>query len=76
MSLGQGHHHVQVVLETIDHLWKHQVTGLVVLEEKKNERGGQLPSLTQIHIYGNKSLYVKKEQTMKNIPLLYRDVET
>lgn len=32
MSLSKRHHYIQVVLKTIDHLWYHQITGLVILQ--------------------------------------------
>lgn len=37
MSLSKRHHYIQVVLKTIDHLWYHQVTGLVILHARKKE---------------------------------------
>lgn len=37
MSFGKRHHHIQVVLKTIDHLWHHQVTRLVILQREGKE---------------------------------------
>lgn len=34
MSLSKRHHHIQVVLKTIDHLWHYQITGLVILQRE------------------------------------------
>lgn len=32
MPLSKRHHYIQVVLKTVDHLWHHQITGLVILQ--------------------------------------------
>lgn len=38
MSLSKRHDYVQVLLQTIDHLWYHQVTGFVVLQNKNKNK--------------------------------------
>lgn len=37
MSLSKRHHHIQVVLKTVDHLWYNQITGLVILWWKNKQ---------------------------------------
>lgn len=37
MSLSERHYDIQVVLETVDHLWHHQITGLVILQREGEE---------------------------------------
>lgn len=37
MPLSKRHHYIQVVLETIDHLWHHQITGLVILQWEEGD---------------------------------------
>lgn len=41
MPLCERHHHVQVVLEAVDHVGHHQVSGLVVLQETGQRRVGR-----------------------------------
>lgn len=42
MPLSERYHYVQVVLKTIDHLWHHQVTGLVILRVKGEQGKGKV----------------------------------
>ena len=40
MPLSKRDHHIQVVLETINHLWHHQISRLVILQKICGETQG------------------------------------